>query len=161
LRQATVYFPALPRYAWKMRNVLLLSLPLMLAGCGWLGGGGTPAPARGTALDADQVKASAPVVGELVRAAAVCGLPVSVTAQDRAARIEAVALDLALREGGMAARDSYLRSVQPPAFDARQRGRDRAQYCGQKRLDVERMDGFLAGPDGGALVQRAESLRGR
>ena len=110
-------------------------------------------------MDADQVRASAPVVGELVRAATVCGLPVSITGQDRAARIEAAALDLVVREGGVAARDNYLRGVQPPSFDARQRGRDRTAYCSQKRLDVERMDGFLNGPDGAALTQRAEALR--
>ena len=42
----------------------------------------------------------------------------------------------------MQARDTYLRSVQPPQFDPRQRGRDRAAYCNPKRIDIERMDGF-------------------
>ncbi len=99
------------------------------------------------------------MVGELVRAAAVCGVPVSITAQDRAARIEAAALEIAVRDGGMQARDTYLRSVQPPSFDPRRRGQDRAQYCNPKRLDVERMDGFLSGADGATLTQRAEAIR--
>jgi len=143
-----------------MRHTLpALLLTLSLAACGSGGSGGAPQPARSTQLDVDQVKASAPVVGELVRAASVCGVPVSITAQDRAARIEAAALDIAVREGGMTARDTYLRSVQPPTFDPRRRGQDRAQYCNPKRLDVERMDGFLSGPDGAALTQRAEAIR--
>ena len=148
--------------------LLPLALSLSLAGC-W-GGSRTaspPAPAatpRSAALDVEQIRASAPVVGELVRAATVCGLPISITAQDRAARVEGAALNLVGREGGQPAMDNYLRSVQPPAFDPRLRDRDRAQYCGQKRLDVERMDGFLSGPDGAALAQRADALlppRGR
>ncbi len=143
--------------------LLPLALSLTLTGC-WGGQRNAPsAPAalpRSAALDVDQIRASAPVVGELVRAATVCGLPVSITAQDRAARIEGAALNLVGREGGQPAIDNYLRSVQPPAFDAQQRGRDRAQYCGQKRLDVERMEGFLNGPDGAALTQRAEAIRG-
>jgi hypothetical protein len=160
MNQPRVYFPTLPRYACGMRHTALpaLLLTLSLAACG-SGGGTAPQPARSTQLDVDQVKASAPVVGELVRAASVCGVPVSITAQDRAARIEAAALDIAVREGGMTARDSYLRSVQPPTFDPRRRGQDRAQYCNPKRLDVERMDGFLSGPDGAALTQRAEAIR--
>ncbi len=140
---------------------LCLALPLLLAGCGRLGlsSSGPAATPGSSTLDVDQVRASAPVVGELVRAASVCGVPVSITAQDRAARIEAAALQIAARDGGMTARDTYLRSVQPPTFDPRRRGQDRAQYCGQKRLDVERMDGFLNGADGASLTQRAEAIR--
>lgn len=149
----------MPGYPLHMRlSPLPLLALLALAACGSRG----PEPAatpRATALDRDELKASAPLVGELLRAAQVCGVPVSLTGQDRAARIERAALDLALREGGQPAYDTYLRSVQPPAFEARLRGRDRAQYCGGKRIDIERVDGFLNGQDGEALTRRAEALR--
>jgi hypothetical protein len=138
-----------------MRKSFLL--PLLLTACG--GGGALSPEGSRTAPDLDQVKAQAPAVGELVRAASVCGLPVTATAQDRAARIEAAALELTTREGGTQARDSYLRSIQPPQFDPRRRGKDRAQYCGEKRPEVERMDGFLSSPEGAQLTQKAEAIR--
>jgi hypothetical protein len=136
---------------------LCLLFPLLLAACA--GGDASPAEERVSALDIEEVKTRAPRVSELVRAAAVCGLPFSDLAKDRAARIEAAALDLAMREGSTPARDSFLRDVQPPHFDPRRRGRDRARYCGQKRPEVERMDGLLSGSEGASLSQRAEAIR--
>ena len=102
---------------------------------------------------------SAPILGELVRAGQVCGVPVSLTALDRAARIEAAAIELNERQGGTEARDNFLRSMAPPSFDPGQRGRDRAQWCSGKRIEIERVDGFLTGASGTALVERAEATR--
>lgn len=138
-----------------MRLIALLPL-LLLLGCGQHEGQ-RPAAGREAAQDLREVAVSAPILGDLVRAGQACGLPVSPTALDRAARIEAVAIAYHERQGGVAARDDFLRSMAPPAFDPRQRGRDRAGWCGAKRVEIERVDGFLSGPDGAALAERAEA----
>ncbi|MBY0336058.1 MAG: hypothetical protein K2X11_05550 [Acetobacteraceae bacterium] len=136
-----------------MRNALALLLLLpALAGCARLG-------SRAGSYDLQELATSAPIFGELIRAAATCGVPVSLTAQDRAARIEQAALLAYEQQGGAAMRDQYLRSVQPPAFDPARRGQDRAQWCGTKRLDIERADGFLSGAEGQAMAGRADNAR--
>ncbi|RYI78167.1 MAG: hypothetical protein EON47_24700 [Acetobacteraceae bacterium] len=121
-----------------------------------------PAAARpgGPAYDLQELAISAPILGELVRAGQVCGVPVSITALDRAARIEAAAIELHERQGGMPARDDFLRSMAPPSFEARQRGRDKAQWCAGKRPEIERVDRLLTGEAGQALLRRAEAARG-
>ena len=136
------------------------SLPLLLAlatlaGCA----GGEAARPDGSAYDLQELAISAPILGELVRAGQVCGVPVSITALDRAARIEAAAIELHERQGGMPARDDFLRSMAPPNFEARQRGRDKAQWCAGKRPEIERVDGLLTGEAGQALLRRAEAAR--
>ena len=145
------------RHALPCLLTLASALALALAACDTAGDASSQS-ARGSQLDVDQVKASAFLVGGLVRAAAVCGVPVSTTAKDRAARIEAAALDIAMREGGQPARDSYLQSVQPPNFETRRQGQDRTQYCDPKRPEMERVNGFLFGAEGAALAQRADII---
>ncbi|WP_160119522.1 hypothetical protein [Rhodovarius lipocyclicus] len=137
---------------------LLLILPA-LAGCSRVSSilpGGSSGQ-RG--YDLQELTVSSPIFGEIIRAAAVCQMPVSLTAQDRAARIEAAALLAFARQGGDAARNQYLASVQPPNFDPARRGQDRSQYCGQKRLDIERADTFLNGAEGQSLAERADNAR--
>ncbi len=145
-----------------MRKILplLLILPV-LAGCSTMRSlnpfGGGSGGAQG--YDLQELVTSAPVFGELVRAASVCGVPVSLSAQDRAARIEGAALIAIRAQGGESAWNQYLQSVQPPAVDPRRRGQDRAAWCGTKRLDVERADSFLAGAEGQRLAERADNAR--
>jgi hypothetical protein len=109
--------------------------------------------------DLAELTVSAPVFGEIIRAAAACSVPVSLTAQDRAARIEGAALLAFARQGGEAARNQYLASVQPPNFNPAQRGRDRSAWCGGKRVDIERADTFLNSDEGTQLAQRADNAR--
>lgn len=141
---------------------LLLVLPL-LAGCSTMrslnpfGGSGSSGTASG--YDLQELVTSAPVFGELVRAAGACQVPVSLSSQDRAARIEQAALVAIRRQGGEAAWNQYLQSVQPPPADPRRRGQDRAAWCGGKRLDIERADSFLAGAEGQRLAERADNAR--
>ena len=148
------------RYTCGMRKptlgllALLLLLPA-LAGCSRI----FPGRSGSTAYDLSELTVSAPVFGEIIRAAAVCGVPVSLTAQDRAARIENAALLAFARQGGEEARNQYLASVQPPSFNPSQRGRDRSAFCGQKRVDIERADTFLNSEGGTAMTQRAEAAR--
>jgi hypothetical protein len=99
----------------------------------------------------------AAVIASFMRAAIACGQPpVSATAQDRAATIETAVLDLQQRTGGTAARDAFLHAVAPPAFDPRQRGRDRAAWCAERQPDVARVAAWLDGPDGAAFARRAD-----
>lgn len=135
----------------------LLTLALALTACEAVGDASQQS-ARGSQLEIDQVKASGPLVGGFVRTAVVCGVPVSTSVKDRAARIEAAALDIAIREGGQPARDSYLQSVQPPTFAGRRRREDQAQYCNPKQPEMERMNSFLSGADGATLAQHADSI---
>ncbi len=118
---------------------------------------GSEIPAGSPTQDAGQLRASAPEFGRMVRAAMACDMAMSVTARDRAERIESATLEVLRREGGQAASEEYLRSVQPPNFGAR-RG-DRAAWCARERPDVARADALLSGPEGAALVERAEANR--
>ena len=107
-------------------------------------------------LEAQEILERARAIGETVRAASVCNAMLSMPAQDRAARIEAAAIELHNHQGGVAARDAFLHALRPPAFDPGQRGRDRAAWCNARRAEIARMDSVLAGPEGAALAQRAE-----
>ena len=126
---------------------LLLILPV-LAGCSRLGLGRST-----SSFDTQELAVSAPVFGEIIRAAGVCGVPMSLTAQDRGARIEAAALLGFQRQGGDAMRNQYLASVQPPNASPR----DRSGYCAGKRVDIERADTFLNSAEGEALARRADA----
>ncbi len=136
---------------------ILLMLPA-LAGCSRLSGVFSRSGGSG-GYDLSELTVASPIFGEIIRAASTCGVPVSLTAQDRAARIEGAALLAFSRQGGDAVRNQYLASVQPPTFNPAQRGRDRSTWCSGKRIDIERADTFLTGEDGGALAQRADNAR--
>ena len=139
-----------------MRPALALMLLLpALAGCSRIG---SILPGRSSsAYDMQELSVSAPVFGEIIRAAATCAVPMSLTAQDRGARIEGAALLGFQRQGGEAMRNQYLASVQPPTFNPTQRGRDRSGYCSGKRIDIERADTFLNGAEGEAMARRADA----
>jgi hypothetical protein len=132
-----------------MRSLPLL---LILAACA----GPVAPPAT---LDLQELTTSAPILGEVVRAGQACGVPMSVTALDRAARIEAVAIDYHQRQGGQAGRDTYLRGMAVPSFDTARGGRDRTQWCAGRRAEIERAEAYLSGAPGAGLVARAEALR--
>src|SRR5687768_16107753 len=102
-------------------TLALLAMALLI-GCADTG---TPAHSP----DAQEILERAPAIGEAVRAASVCDVTLSMPAQDRAARIEAAAIELHNHQGGIAARDAFLHALRPPVFDPRQRGRDRAAWC--------------------------------
>jgi hypothetical protein len=93
-------------------------------------------------------------IGRLVRAGQACNLMLSVTTLDRAARIEAAALE---QRGGAAARDEFLRSMAPPDFGSGRQEHDR--WCAGQRAEVERMNGLLSSPAGAALLQQADVAR--
>jgi hypothetical protein len=97
----------------------------------------------------------ATLLGVHTRAALACGVPLSPAAQDRAAAIEAAALRIHQRQGGAAARDAYLVTLAPPAFDARQAGRDRAAWCAARQPDVERVGAWLDSAEGATFAERA------
>ena len=136
-----------------MRKLLpLLFLLPALGGCARIGSI-LPGRSSGSGFDMQELGVSAPVFGEIIRAAAACGVPMSLTAQDRGARIEGAALQGFQRQGGEAMRNQYLASVQPPNLGPR----DRSGYCGGKRVDIERADTFLAGAEGEAMARRADA----
>ncbi|WP_043364471.1 hypothetical protein [Belnapia sp. F-4-1] len=112
-----------------------------------------PPEAAAPSLDSPDAAARSQAIGRLVRAGQACNLALSVTTLDRAARIEAAALE----QGGAAARDDILRSMAPPDFGTRQQERDR--WCAGQRAEVERMDVLLSSPAGAALLQQAEVAR--
>jgi hypothetical protein len=105
--------------------------------------------------DSSAVAARAQLLGAHVRAALACGVPLSQPAQDRAAAIEAAALDYHQRQGGAEARDELLRSIAPPAFDPRQQGRDRATWCAARRADIQRVGRWLDSDEGAAFAAQA------
>ncbi|MDO9707926.1 hypothetical protein [Paracraurococcus lichenis] len=119
-----------------------------------------PAPVA-PVLDLEGLATKAAEIGALVRAAQLCALPLSQPAQDRAARIEAAAILLHQQRGGTVARDAFLRDMAPPAFEGRQRLRERAAWCATKRPEVQQVDAMLNGAEGTALVQRAEDAEAR
>ncbi|MDN3562806.1 hypothetical protein QWZ14_00180 [Paeniroseomonas aquatica] len=131
----------------------MLLLLAALSGCA----GGGAVPRSGQADGRQELEASAPILGDLVRAGQVCGIAVSTAALDRAARIEAAVIELHRRQGGTAARDDFLRSMAPPSFDPRQGGADRAAWCAARQAEIARADGFLTGRSGDALLLRAEA----
>ncbi|WP_149537596.1 hypothetical protein [Siccirubricoccus phaeus] len=97
-------------------------------------------------------------IGTLVRAAPLCGRPLPVSAQDRAARLETAALTLRQQEAGTEGRDAFLRSMAPPSFDPRQRGGDRGTWCSAREAEITRLQAMLTGPEGEALAAEAERL---
>lgn len=139
-----------------LRAARLAALPLMLlaAACA---ADAPPGPARPE--DGAALAERAAVLGSFMRAALVCGLPVSATAQDRAAAIETAALDMHQRRGGTPARDAFLKALQPPRFDPRRAGRDRAAWCAERRPDVARVAAWLDSAEGKEFAERAEAAQ--
>jgi len=125
-------------------------LLLLLAACA------TEAPAP--PLSAVEVTTRATPLGQQLRAAQLCEVDLPVAAQDRAARIEAAAIALHQREGGLPARDSFLRGLAPPRFEPRQRGRDRAAWCRQQREALPGTAAWLDSAAAETFAQRAEAL---
>lgn len=136
-----------------MRYGPLFLLPLLLACTSG------PQSPTGSPAGPDELAERASEIGGLVRAAQSCGLTLSQPTLERAARIEEAALELHRNRGGTAARNAFLQGMAPPRFDGRQRGRDRAAWCTEKRPAVQQMDAFLNSPDGTTFVQRAEAMR--
>ena len=136
-----------------MRQGSLLLLPLLL-GCV-----GEPSPSTRPPYDLQELATRAPGIGALVRAVQLCGLTLSQPAQERAAQIEAAAIELHQHQGGTLERDAFLRGMAPPRFDPPHASRDRAAWCAAKRPEVQQMDAMLNGADGTALVQRAEAAQ--
>jgi hypothetical protein len=135
-----------------MRHAALGAL-LLLVGCAETGPRATT-----TATARETLLARASTIGALVRAAPLCGRPLTILAQDRAARLETAAIALHQRQGGLAARDEFLREMEPPAFDPGRRGRDRATWCSAREAEIAQLDTTLSGAEGQALVQRAETV---
>ncbi len=131
-------------------RMLPLLLPCLLAACN------ERAPVTATPpQDLRGIMEQGATIGMLTRAAFVCGTALPMQVQDRAARIEAVVIRIQERQGGLAARDAFLHSLQPPDFGPRQRGR--AAWCEARRAEIARMDMLLSGPEGAALVQQVEA----
>jgi hypothetical protein len=137
-----------------MRRVALGTL-LLLVACAETGGR-DPAPAAAR----EALLAQATTIGALVRAAPLCGRPLTIPAQDRAARLETAAIALHQQQGGLAARDEFLRGLKPPSFDPQRRGRDRAAWCSAREAEIARLDAMLSGTEGEALVQSASVVTG-
>jgi len=124
---------------------------LLLLGCA------APPEADAPGLDSPDPATRSAAIGRLIRAGQACDLALSVTTLDRAARIEAAALEQRERAGGVAARDDYLRSLAAPDLGAARQEHDR--WCAGQRAEVERMNALLTGPAGAALLQQAEVAR--
>lgn len=110
----------------------------------------TPAPGVDPGLQAFIARAQ--VIGTHTRASIACNVPFSAAAQDRAAAIEATAIDLLHREGGTGTRDDYLRGLAPPVFDPAQQGRDRARWCATRQADIARVARWLDSDEGAAFA---------
>lgn len=130
------------------------ALPL-LAACAGFGLPAAPEP------DAEAFTARASGIGMLVRAAHLCSVPLSQTAQDRAARIEVAAIAWKQSQGGTTARDAFLRGMAPPRFDNRTRKTEREEWCDARRGTVRELDGRLTGPEGDTLIGQAEAVQRR
>jgi hypothetical protein len=136
----------------KPRHRAAALAPLLLAACT---AGPAPPPAASPPQPDAPLAERAAILGGFLRAALLCGQPVSTTAQDRAAAIEAAALNLRQRQGGTAARDAFLRALQPPAFDPRRQGRDRDAWCARQRPDIRRVAAWLDSEEGAAFAAEA------
>ena len=108
-----------------------------------------PAP-----LTLAQVTERATPLGQQMRAAQAGAIDLPASAQDRAARIEATAIALNQLQGGVAARDAFLRGLEPQ----RQRPRDRAAWCREQTPAIARSAQWLGSAEGEAFAQRAEAL---
>ena len=108
-----------------------------------------PAP-----LTLPELTTRATPLGQQMRAAQSCGIDLPASAQDRAARIEATAIALNQLQGGVPARDAFLKSLEPP----RQRPRDRAAWCKEQGPGIARSATWLDSTEGEAFAQRAEAL---
>lgn len=131
-----------------MRRAVFLATGLAAAACT----AEAPPPLPGA--DATSPMASrAAVIGQHVRAALACGIPVPRTAQDRAAAIEAATLEQYHRQGGPEARDAYLAALAPPAFEGEGAAGRRAAWCTRARPDIARVTRWLDGAEGAAFVE--------
>ncbi|RAI60258.1 hypothetical protein [Roseicella frigidaeris] len=128
---------------------------LLLAACTGLGLPAAPA------ADPEAFASRASGIGMLVRAAHLCGIPLSQGAQDRAARIEVAAIAWQQSRGGVPARDAFLRAMAPPRFDGRSRKTEREEWCAARRPTVQELDGRLTGPEGDRLIEQAEAVQRR
>lgn len=138
-----------------MRAARLCALLPLLGACAM-----QPAPTGTLPARAEEpVTERAAIIGGHMRAALACDIPVPAGAQDRAALIEATALDRLQRSGGAAARDAFLHAMQPPRFDPRRQGRDRRAWCARQRPDIRRVAAWLGSEEGAAFVRRAEEAR--
>ncbi len=124
---------------------------LLLLGCV------APPEAAAPSLDSTDPATRSQAIGRLIRAGQACNLMLSVTTLDRAARIEAAALEQREQGGGTTARDDFLRSMAPPDFGSGRQEHDR--WCASQRAEVERMNTLLSSPAGAALLQQAEVAR--
>jgi len=123
-----------------------LAALLVLGACASQPSVPTPGPA--------EVTERATTLGRQLRAAQACELDMPTAAQDRAARIEAVAITLRQREGGTAARDAFLASLLPP----RQRARARTTWCRAQAPEIARAAQWLSGAEAEAFARSAEAL---
>jgi len=132
-----------------MRRAMLLAAGLAAASCT-----AAAPPPLPDAEATSPLASRAAVIGQHVRAALACGIPVPRTAQDRAAAIEAATLEQHHRQGGPAARDAYLVALAPPAFEGDAAARQRAAWCARARPDIARITRWLDGAEGAAFVER-------
>lgn len=132
-----------------MRRATLCALAL--AACAQ---SATP-PAGLTADEVAALTARTQLIGAAVRAAAACDRPLSMLAQDQAARLETAMIALRQAKGGAAERDAFLAPMRPPEA-ASMRGR--IAWCARQRPDLAGVERFLTGETGQALIQRAEAV---
>lgn len=144
-RRAVSFAPTL------VRGAAAIWLAALLGGCAPRAI--APIPNDPDALAA--VSARTQVIGVAVRAAAACNLPLSMAAQDQAARLETAVITVHAAAGGVAERDAFLATMRPPRASTK---RARAAWCRAQRPDLAGVEGFLAGPDGAALIARAEAM---
>jgi hypothetical protein len=134
--------------------VSLLMPPLLGAGCA-----GTESVVPLAHDSAQSIVARAPALGQQLRAAMLCGVPVSPAAQDRAATIEAVAIAQHHQQGGTALRDAFLASLAPPTFAGRKS--DRFAWCASQRPEIERSARWLESDEGATWERRAAQALGQ
>jgi hypothetical protein len=120
---------------------------LLLAAC-------ATAPTPPAPLTLAQVTERATPLGQQMRVAQICSVDVSLSAQDRAARIEATAIALHQRVGGVPGRDAFLHGLEQP----RQRARDRAAWCKDRTDAIARSALWLDTVEAEQFAQRADAL---